>query len=146
MVTDATNHAPRQHASRDPDGEEGGARDPRCDLGDRGEALAASYLEDDGWRIVARNWRPSGVGLRGEIDLVAARPGVLAFVEVKSRSTDAFGGPLVAVTAGKQARIRRLATAFLREHRLRVAELRFDVIAVRFDGAEPAIEHLEAAF
>lgn len=146
MTIDATHDPQRDRASPVADGGAGRPSDPRRGTGDRGEALAASYLEERGWRIVARNWRPSGVGLRGEIDLVAARPGVLAFVEVKSRSTDAFGGPLVAVTARKQARIRRLATAFLREHRLRAAQLRFDVVAVRFDGPEPVVEHVEAAF
>jgi putative endonuclease len=120
--------------------------DPRQSLGDRGETIAARHLEEAGWRIVARNWRPAGVGLRGEIDLVAARPGVLAFVEVKSRRGDAFGGPLAAVTPSKQRRIRRLATAFLREHQLRAERIRFDVVAVRFDGSSPAVEHLEAAF
>ena len=146
MASGAAQHGQRDRTSGGNDHQARVSGDVRQVLGDRGEALAASYLEERGWRVVARNWRPSGVGLRGEIDLVAARPGVLSFVEVKTRSTDAFGGPLVAVTARKQARIRRLATAFLREHHLRAEQLRFDVIAVRFHAGEPVVEHIEAAF
>lgn len=67
-------------------------------LGDRGEEIAARFLERAGWRIVNRNFR---LGHK-EIDLVAARDGVVAFVEVKTRSGGGFGHPLEAVTWRKR--------------------------------------------
>ncbi|HEX2028238.1 MAG TPA: YraN family protein, partial [Nitriliruptorales bacterium] len=81
-------------------------RPPRELLGSRGEELAAAFLEARGYCIVARNWRPGTGELRGELDLVAVRGGVVAFVEVKTRRSEAFGGPFTAVTWSKQARIR----------------------------------------
>lgn len=117
------------------------------EIGERGEEIAARYLENQGFRLAVRNWRPHGVGLRGELDIVAARDRVLAFVEVKTRRGDGFGGPLAAVTWDKQRRIRRLAAAYLRDCRVRADEVRFDVIAVWLrPGRDPEIEHVEGAF
>jgi putative endonuclease len=115
-------------------------------LGAHGEDLAAAHLVDEGWRIVARNWRPRGVGLRGEIDLVVERDGVVAFVEVKTRRSDAFGGPLVAVTPTKRLKLRRLATAYLSAEETNARTIRFDVIAVVVERSGPRLTHLEAAF
>jgi putative endonuclease len=60
----------------------------------------------------------------------------VAFVEVKSRRTAAFGVPAEAVTPTKQARIRRLAAAWLAENEVRAAEVRFDVVAILGDDLE----------
>ena len=69
------------------------------------------------------------------------------FCEVKTRRGDAFGTPFEAVTRGKQQRLRVLATRWLQEHRVRAAQLRFDVAAVRKrPGYAPEIEVIEAAF
>ena len=65
-----------------------------------------------GWQVLDRNWR----GTRGELDIVALDGGVLVVVEVKTRSGDGFGHPAEAVTAGKLARLRRLAGQWLAEH------------------------------
>ena len=103
------------------------ARDGRRALGAEGEARAARHLERDGWRILARNARAGGV----EIDLVASRRGVLAFVEVKTRRSRAFGAPEEAVDARKQARLLRGGAAWLRARppgRGRAWTVRFDVI------------------
>jgi putative endonuclease len=83
--------------------------DQRHQLGRLGEALAAGLLEDTGLRVVARNWRCR----EGEIDLVAAGPGMLVFCEVKTRRGDGYGSPAAAVVPLKQARLRRLAAAYL---------------------------------
>ena len=88
--------------------------DARSTLGRAGEDAAASYLVERGWRIVGRNVR---CGRVGEIDIVATRAGVLAFVEVKTRRTDRFGTPGEAVTRPKQNRIRALARAYLAQAR-----------------------------
>ncbi len=98
----------------------------RLALGAAGEELAAAWYRDHGYEVVARNWRVR----EGELDIVARRRGVLVFCEVKTRRTDAYGSPASAVTADKQARIRRLASIYLRSVRVRPRRLRFDVAAV----------------
>jgi putative endonuclease len=117
--------------------------DRRSALARAGEDLAAEYLESRGWRVVARNVR---YGRAGEIDIVAERAGVIAFVEVKTRRTDRFGTPGEAVTWRKQQRIRALARAYLARVRPRASAVRFDVVEVRANGARPGVTHLENAF
>jgi putative endonuclease len=83
--------------------------DERREFGRLGEALAATLLEAAGLRVVARNWRCR----EGEIDLIAAGPGLLVFCEVKTRRGHGYGSPAAALTPTKQARLRRLAAAYL---------------------------------
>ena len=116
----------------------------RADLARVGEDAAATYLAARGWRILGRNVR---YGRTGEIDIVAERDGVLAFVEVKTRSSTAFGTPGEAVTPRKQARIRALARHWLMATSPGAATIRFDVVEVmRSGGGPPRITHLEGAF
>lgn len=73
--------------------------------------------------------------------------GVLVVCEVKTRRNDAYGGPLLAVTHSKQAKIRELTVAFLRDAGVRVPTVRFDVVGVWLvPGREPRIEHVVRAF
>lgn len=113
-----------------------------------GEDLAARHLAAQGLEVVARNWRVARGDLRGELDLVAldhdARTVVV--VEVKTRRGDGFGGALAAVTPRKQARIRRLAVAFLVDAQLPYRQVRLDVVAVRLDRDPPTIDHVVGAF
>jgi putative endonuclease len=89
--------------------------------------------------VVARNWRSR----HGEIDLIARRPGLVVFCEVKTRTSTRFGTPFEAVTRPKQLRLRRLAAEWLRSTpRDGYHELRFDVASV----LGPSIEVLEGAF
>ena len=104
----------------------------RQSLGRQAEALVARRLEAQGWRIVERNARPPG--LRGELDLVAVDRDALVFVEVKARRTGSEIGPerpAMAVGPRKRAKIRALASAWLRERGYDVPrhrDLRFDVV------------------
>ena len=109
-------------------------------LGQRGEELAAEYLEAEGMRIVDRNWRCP----EGEIDIVALDGDALVIAEVKTRTSLAYGHPFEAVGVEKLARLHRLASAWCRDHELRMPLRRIDVVAVLDDGVgNPAVEHLK---
>jgi putative endonuclease len=114
----------------------------RKELGQIGETLAASYLSTRGWQIVDRNVRFR----EGEIDIVAARGGILAFVEVKTRRSTAFGSPAEAVTWRKQRRIRALASRYLAERHPGAHAIRFDVVDIARDRGGFLVTHLEDAF
>ena len=114
-------------------------------LGDRGEAIAAEHLEREGWTILDRNFRMG----RKEIDLVAMRGGVVAFVEVKTRAGDGFGHPLESITWRKRREIQQVAASWVDRfgspaHRA----YRFDAVAVllRVPGEPPVVEHVEDAW
>jgi len=113
-------------------------------VGAYGERLAARYLMESGMQILDRNWRCD----QGEIDIVAMDQTCLVIVEVKTRRSLAFGGPVEAVTALKAARLRRLASCWATDHRPlldSVADVRIDVIGVLRPARGPAqIEHLVA--
>lgn len=112
------------------------------ELGREGEALAARYLEDRGYRILERNWRCR----RGELDIVAEHGHDTVFVEVKTRSALGYGHPLEAVTATKRSRLRFLAAAWCHEADRRPASIRIDVVAILLKpGRRPVIEHLSGA-
>jgi putative endonuclease len=121
----------------------------RQQLGRRAEELVAARLAAASWEIVERNARSR----YGELDVVALDGRTLVFVEVKAgRKGSAFGPerPVLSVTPGKQRRIRRLATAYMRARRElpRYAQIRFDAVGVTYDrsGRVSDYEHLEGAF
>lgn len=112
-------------------------------LGDRGEALAAEYLERQGWTVTHRNFRMG----RKEIDLVARRGEVVAFVEVKARAGLGYGHPLEAITWKKRREIGQVAAAWMDRFGRPSDTYRFDAIAVlQFPGAAPRVEHVEDAW
>mgnify|MGYP001273006155 CR=1 FL=1 len=110
--------------------------------GKQGEELAAAYLVEAGFRIVERNYRCRF----GEIDVVAEEGETLVFVEVKSRRSTTYGGPLVAVDARKQGKISRISLHYLAERGLRHRPARFDVVAVLLLPTGPRIELIRNAF
>jgi putative endonuclease len=120
------------------------------EIGDRGEAIAARYLEAQGYVILDRNYRYQ----RAELDLVCYEPaegesegGELVFTEVKTRSGLGFGRPEEAVSSAKRRHLVRAARAYLYERRLEGAPCRFDVISIMVRGeSEPDIEHFKRAF
>lgn len=121
------------------------AADDRTRIGHYGEQLAAKYLRSAGMVVLDRNWRPRGLGVRGELDLVARDGDELVIVEVKTRRSIAFGAPSEAVTARKLRSLRSLALAWLDDRCIHAPKLRFDVIAVTLPPAgQPVIEHLRA--
>ena len=118
-------------------------RDPRHQFGQDSETSAERFLRQKGYTILERNLRTT----IGELDLVADDHGVLVFVEVKARTTGAFGGALLAVDRRKQTKLIRLARQYLAQHHLSNRFCRFDVVLVQGDVESSFhIEHLEHAF
>lgn len=113
------------------------------ETGQTGERLAAEYLRDKGYQMAALNFR-SG---RGEIDLIAWSPEhILVFVEVKTRNSMLFGGPVGAISAKKQELMARTAAVYMEQIGYDW-EIRFDVIAIlQNEGRPPEIRHIEDAF
>lgn len=109
--------------------------------GAEGEQVACQWLEQQGYRILARNWRHSHL----EVDIVARQGGTVVIVEVKTRRSDRYDGPADAVGPAKQRKLYRAAEAYLDALGEDVA-VRFDIITVWMTGATPRIEHLEDAF
>jgi putative endonuclease len=113
-------------------------------LGARAEQVAVDYLKGRGLTILERNYRRR----LGEIDLVALDQGVLVIAEVRTRSTEAYGGAAASVGRLKQRRIIRAAAQLLQKHRDYAAlPVRFDVLIVSGPtSAAPAVNWLRHAF
>jgi len=110
-------------------------------LGRTGEDRAARFLAGQGYRILERNYRTRS----GEIDLIALHQGTVAFVEVKTRSNDAFGAPELAVDHRKQKRMIKAALGYIRSKKLHQVPCRFDVVAITAAG-EQKVELIQNAF
>ena len=116
-------------------------------LGKYGERVAATKLVEDGYELIDRNWRCDDGELKGELDIVARRGGVLTFVEVKTRSSVDYGEPAEAVTPIKVRKIRELATVWMRLHPTDHEDISFDVMTVMHSGKGAAtVTHLREAF
>lgn len=114
----------------------------RAEIGALGEQLAVEHLESLGLRVLVRNWRCR----YGELDVIAADEAarIVVFVEVKTRTSDQFGGIVHAVTPQKVRRLRRLAGLWLARQDGSWAAVRIDVIGVRIGRKRnPEITHLQ---
>ena len=117
-------------------------------LGEKGERIAESWLAGRGWILVERRFR-SG---HRDIDLVVERSGgtpgsrVVAFVEVKTRASIGFGGPLGAVDWRKQRELVKAARDWMSRFRRPGDVYRFDVVGVLFGSGHPEVIHVENAF
>jgi putative endonuclease len=117
-------------------------------LARQGEDYAASYLEREGWDVIARNWRTRA----GELDIIAREGAWLVFVEVRTRrigrdgSSPVLGSPEESVTPSKQMRLAAIAEAYLFEMRWQ-GLWRIDVIALemRPNGSIARLNHLRDA-
>ncbi|MDA2893051.1 YraN family protein [Mycolicibacterium sp. BiH015] len=115
----------------------------RAEIGALGEQLAVEHLMGVGLRVLARNWRCR----YGELDVIAADDAARAvvFVEVKTRTTDRFGGVEQAVTPAKVRRLRRLAGLWLAQQGGSWEAVRIDVVRIRIGRRRtPEITHIQA--
>jgi putative endonuclease len=118
---------------------------PRTRAGRRGERAAVAHLKGQGYRILERNFTTR----LGEVDIVAFRRGLVAFVEVRSQNEPVMIDPAETVTRRKQLRVIKAAQEYctLRGLPRDDVALRFDVITVRFaEGRQPEMMHIEGAF
>jgi len=114
-------------------------------FGREGEEAAAAFLRKQGYRILEQNFRTA----LGEVDLIAEHAGAVVFIEVKSRSGEAFGQPVDALTPFKQNKIHQVARVFLARHAIQNREVRFDVVSVAGEPGRPEgwrVEVLKNAF
>lgn len=111
------------------------------DFGKIGEDLAVELLVRKGYKILDRNWH-SG---HKEIDIVAMDGDILVAVEVKTRKTNNYGEPDIAVGVLKQRLLIWAADAYIRYHNLDV-DVRFDVVSIVITDTRRVIEHIEDAF
>jgi putative endonuclease len=110
--------------------------------GRTGENIAYRHLIRDGFDILERNWRLG----KAEIDIIAKDEDALVFVEVKTRSTDAFGAP-ESFLSPRQAQLIAAAAAAYMEQIGHDWELRFDVISIILDeDGSYRLQHLRDAF
>ncbi len=110
----------------------------------KGEALAGKILKKKGYKILKRNY----VSRYGEIDIVAYDRGTICFVEVKTRQSEKYGPPELAVTKEKRKRIVRTAKNYLVTNHIEDTACRFDVVSILYkeDDNKPDIELFESAF
>jgi putative endonuclease len=111
------------------------------ELGVAGEKTAENFLKEKGYEILATNWRFGS----DEIDIIAKHNGFLVIVEVKTRSTNAFGEPEIAVTKQKQKFLIRATQNYILQKNIN-EECRFDIIAIISKNGKNIIHHIEDAF
>lgn len=107
--------------------------------GQKGEAIACEYLKKSGYKILATNFRYSRLS---EIDIVAKEKDTIVFVEVKTRSTTAFGHPYEAINKQKLSHIFQAGLYYLKTSGEKFKNYRIDIISV-LEPDNPRIEHLK---
>jgi putative endonuclease len=102
-----------------------------------------NYLARSGWHLIAHRFRMG----RLEVDIVARKAPIVAFVEVKTRLSAAFGSPLQAVTWSKQREIGRVAQAWIDRYGRAGEVYRLDVMGItRLPNGRHRVDHVEDAF
>jgi putative endonuclease len=111
------------------------------ELGKLGEDIAANRLTSEGYEILERQWRYK----HKEIDIIARKDGILAIVEVKTRSSEQYGGVSDFITTNKTKFLVEAADAYARLLGSN-CEIRFDAIVIFVIGDEYKVEHIENVF
>lgn len=111
-------------------------------LGNAGEKMAVEYLTQKGYRVLETNLQSK----LGEIDIIAAKGSLVAFVEVKTRRSYRYGRPSEAVGYQKQRHIIKTAQWYAQKNRLLDRPMRFDVLEIISQGDQYSINYIENAF
>lgn len=113
------------------------------EFGRAAEDAAALHLERNGWTILARNWRAG----RHEVDIIAVRSAIVAFVEVKARRSAASGHPLEFIDWRKRRSLARAARVWIAAHGRREYAYRFDAVyMLRGRGGPAELRHVPGAW
>lgn len=111
--------------------------------GELGERAARKFLKQQGLKFLAANFRSE----RGEIDLIFRDGDCLAFVEVKTRSSEEWARPAAAVNATRRRRLSRAALDYLRLLKNPAVKIRFDIVEVLLaEGRVHEVRHLPNTF
>lgn len=111
------------------------------DFGANGEQIAREFLVNEGYTILETNWRY----LSHEVDIIAKKGDILAFVEVKTRNSRFLGEPEIFVSRTQQRSYISVADAYVRQYN-RQEEVRFDIISIVLNSKEHSVKHIEGAF
>lgn len=111
------------------------------ELGKKGELIAIDFLKEKGFEILETNFRLE----KDEIDIIAKEGTTIVFVEVKTRSTNYFGDPEIAVGINKIEFLLRAAENYLVSKNLN-SEIRFDIISIVLNSRQKRIRHIVDAF
>lgn len=111
------------------------------ETGKQGEAAAVRFLQENGYEIIATNYRYQ----HAEIDLIAKKGKLLVFVEVKTRSNLRYGQPEEFVSYTKAKLVMKAAEHYVFAHDW-LHDIRFDIVAVTLAGANLRINHIEDTF
>ena len=112
------------------------------EIGQKGENLAVDYLQNAGYTVLERNYRCK----LGEIDIIARDNDTLVFIEVRSRSSLAFGLPQESINRRKRHQISKVALEYMIRRKLKNIPARFDVVAVSFEGRKEKVDLIKDAF
>ena len=111
------------------------------ETGQKGEELAASYLQNKGFVILEKNWRFKNL----EADIIATIAKTLIIAEVKTRRSNYFGEPETFVNKQKQKNLIKAAHEYIQRNNLDL-EVRFDIISIILGDNQMKINHIEDAF
>ena len=111
------------------------------DTGKKGEEIAVNFLKNKGYRILDRNWRLGS----NEIDIIAADGNFIVVAEVKTRTSNKFGEPEIAVTKEKQKALIRAANAYVKIKQID-QEMRFDIVSIILVKDKEQVHHIVDAF
>ena len=111
-------------------------------VGKKGEDTAVKYLEKMNYKILKRNYK----NRKGEIDIIAYYNGIIAIIEVKTRSNNKFGYQIDAVNGIKVNRIKECTKYYLYKEKVKFSAIRFDVIEIYKIKEQYVVNHIKNAF
>lgn len=110
-------------------------------FGSKGEDIAVDFLKKKGYKIIQRNYKTP----LGEADIIAKDNKTIVFIEVKARTSDAFGQPFEAVNHRKQEKLKKIALYYLKHNKIEL-QVRFDVVSIISKNGKNEINHIIEAF